>query len=163
MDSKEYRNQQIERNRITNTPVIVKKIKLIDNTDVLYVVIASNIEDIKEMRESDTINPYILDTLKSNNIITTQEEIKAVLVSGNLIKFKGYSNYVYRFPYRTRDIKEGKDPHYREYTRTLAQQKEIMWLINICNSAEKSWKSVLTKIGSSYGLLLKIQRQTPKS
>ena len=47
--------------------------------------------------------------------------------------------------------------HYRDYTKTLKEQKKSAWLINVCETPEVSWKTVLLRLKQPYCIVWKKQ------
>lgn len=156
MDSIERNNKYREKCRITPSPVIVKKQKK-DKVTIQYVVVGCSKEIIKEMLDKKLLHSSILLTLQTHNLNYTEEQIESVVFCGDLSKFTQYDKLVYKFPMRKRDILEKKSEQFRLYTHTLDYQKNLMYNINLCTSASASWKSVITKVGSNYGIILKIK------
>jgi hypothetical protein len=157
MDSIKYRNDFIEKSKIIHSPIIIKKIQY-KNSNHLYIVLGCKKEQVKEfIDKKDISDDSIINNLINLNFISNKQDIKNVLFIGKLTSFKSYEKFVFKFKHRKIDIINNKEPQYRLYTRSLEYQKNIMWLTNLCNSAEKSWKSVCEKVGSEYGLLIKVE------
>ena len=156
MDTIDRINQYRDRCRIPYAPVIVKKLNNGIYT-TLYVAVKAKKEECATIRHDRALLPIVIQDLKSFNIIKDEEEIKAILTCGDLSKFKHYSKFVYKYPLRKVDVRNRREEQFRLYTKSAEQQRELMLSINLCPTAELSWKSVLTKIGTEYGLFLKIQ------
>lgn len=155
MDSIEKYNQYILKNLPNPAPVILKKL-IGQDKEVFYVLVGVSKNVIDTINIDKSLPNSVFDYLKKFNIIQQEEEVEQLLYSGNLNKFKLYDKLVYHFPYRAQDARENKLPKFRDYTKTLEQQKNTMWLYNSCTSAKDSWKTAITKVDSSYGILLKI-------
>ena len=156
MDIRDKYNRERLVKRFDIGAVVVKQQKSSIET-IKYIVIGCTAKLIDSIVESKTLDKTIYSILIEQQLINVNTDVKEVLYWGNLKDFKQYSDLVYKFPLRRQDLKEGKEPHYRLYTRTAEQQKNTMWLINICSTSQQSWLSVIEKVGSSYGLLLKIK------
>lgn len=156
MDSIEYRNRQVFKEEKESTEfVVVKKATNKAFTNILVVVKLTK-EQCEEVKETKVLIPRITETLKEANIIEFAEEVKEVYFCGKLEKFTQHKKVVTMFPQRRRDIAEGKDPHFRDYTRTRESQEANMYLINICRDSKTSWNSVSKKLRSEYGILVKV-------
>lgn len=135
--------------------LIVKKGKK-DNKTFYYVVVAQTLEKCKDIVAKQELSLEVYDILNNTENLPIPHEVEAVSFWGNLKKFKHYEKLVYQFPYRKRDMLEKKERRFRLYTASLETQKESAIYINLCNNAKDSWLSVLKKIGSEYGLILKV-------
>lgn len=156
MDSIERNNNYRDRCRIPYAPVIVKKLNN-GIVSTLYVAVKARQEECVTIRHDKTLLPVIIEDLKKFEIIKNEDEIKAILACGDLSKFKHYSKFVYKYPLRKVDIRNRVEEQFRLYTKSAEKQREMMLMLNLCPTAELSWKSVLTKLGTQYGLFLKIQ------
>ncbi len=156
MDSIEKINNFNLQSKINPSPVVLKR-KSSNTTTISYILIASNLSEVVNIIDTKELTANLYETLKDNKLITLNEDVKQVLFCGNLEKFKHYERFVFKFPERKVDIRNRKEPQYRLYTRTLEEQKNVMWLLNLCSSPKNSWLSALTKIGTYYGLLLKVE------
>ena len=141
----------------THTNTVVLKKKNLETKIVFYILVASYPEELNTINSTKELTRNLYEILKDNKHITLDENVKSVLYCGNLEKFNLYEKVVFMFPYRQIDIRNRADREYRLYTRTLEEQKNTMGFINLCTSAKNSWLSALTKIGTHYGLLLKIE------
>lgn len=156
MDSIERNNKERLIKKYVHGTVITKE----QNNSlfkVKFVVIACTEDIIKDIIKNKALDNNTNQQLKDLKIINNTSDVKEVLYYGDLTNFTGYSNIIYKFPLRKKDILEGKDPHYRLYTRTYKYQLENMWLLNLCRTAYDSWKSVIEKLGTTHGLVLKIK------
>ena len=156
MDSIERNNNYRDRCRIPYAPVIVKKLNN-GIVSTLYVAVKARQEECATIRHDKTLLPVIIEDLKKFEIIKNEDEIKAILACGDLSKFKHYSKFVYKYPLRKVDVRNRVEEQFRLYTKSAEKQREMMSMLNLCPTAELSWKSVLTKLGTQYGLFLKIQ------
>lgn len=156
MDSIERNNNYRDRCRIPYAPVIVKKLNN-GIVSTLYVAVKARQEECATIRHDKTLLPVIIEDLKKFEIIKNEDEIKAILACGDLSKFKHYSKFVYKYPLRKVDVRNRVEKQFRLYTKSAEKQREMMLMLNLCPTAELSWKSVLTKLGTQYGLFLKIQ------
>ena len=149
-------NDYREKTRIKPEPVVVKKGKTKIN-QILFVVVKATKEQCDAMNKSRTINEDLLiDIIYNYGYIDTIKDIQSVIHCGDLNHVPSVKEYVYRFPYRERDKRERKEEQFRCYTQTLDKQKEMLNVINSCPTAERSWSSVIEKVGSQYGLFLYI-------
>ena len=149
-------NQYRDRCRIPYAPVIVKKLNN-GIVSTLYVAVKARQEECATIRHDKTLLPVIIEDLKKFEIIKNEDEIKAILACGDLSKFKHYSKFVYKYPLRKVDVRNRVEEQFRLYTKSAEKQREMMLVLNLCPTAELSWKSVLAKLGTQYGLFLKIQ------
>ena len=156
MDSIERNNNYRDRYRIPYAPVIVKKLNN-GIVSTLYVAVKARQEECATIRHDKTLLPVIIEDLKKFEIIKNEDEVKAILACGDLSKFKHYSKFVYKYPLRKVDVRNRVEEQFRLYTKSAEKQREMMLMLNLCPTAELSWKSVLTKLGTQYGLFLKIQ------
>lgn len=157
MDSIEYRNQQVNKEEQNKSDfVVIKKGKNEFFTTTLVVVKLTN-EECKEIRLTKELLPKVIETLKDANLIQLKEEVIEVYFCGELNQFTQHEKVVTSFKQRMKDKKEGKDPHYRDYTRTRESQEINMHLVNICRDSRTSWASVSKKLRSEYGILLKLK------
>lgn len=140
--------------KIVSKNLIITKKKSSTTSTISYIVLRCSSDETKQIIKDADLPQQLYSTLLELDVF--KENITQVIFCGNLIKFKGFEKYVQKFPLRRIDIKEGRLPHYRQYTKTVEEQKNIMWLINVCHNAHDSWKSVITKLGSTHGVLLKI-------
>jgi hypothetical protein len=161
MDTIDRINEYRDKGRIPYTPVVVKKQSSREKS-VLYVAIKATQDQCKEIKSQNTLLSFVSEDLLSNNIITDIEQIEKVLLCGDLSKFKKYSKLVYKFPLRKVDVRNRVEEQFRLYTKTMQQQRDLMLMINLCPTAELSWKSVLEKLGTNYGLLLKVVVTNPE-
>lgn len=151
-------NAFIDKNRIKHSSCIVKELQ---NTKyiVQYVVVACTMETIENLLKNQDYPNNIIDTLIKENIINNKSNINGVVYYGNLLNFTQYRELVYKFPIRKIDLREGREPRFRLYTRTIEYQKEMGLVMNLCPTAELSWKSVIDKVGSKTGLILQIKKK----
>lgn len=156
MDTIEKINAYRDRCRIEHGSVIVSK-KSNQFFTLLFIVVGCTKEELEDMVTKQTLSEKIYNKLLTEQHITDEKEVEAIIYNGLLSNYSGYSDYVYKFPLRRLDIKEGKTPQFRLYSRSVEYQKEIMSSINVCPTAELSWKSVIDKVGTSYGLFLKVR------
>ena len=156
MDTIDRINQYRDLCRHKYAPVVVKKQRSA-NTSVLYVAIRAKKEECATIKADRELLPFVAEDLINHNIITDISQVDAVLLCGDLSKFKKYAKLVYKFPLRKIDVRNRVEEQFRLYTKTAEQQKNLMLNFNLCPTAELSWKSVLEKIGTNYGLLLKIK------
>ena len=156
MDSIERNNNYRDRCRIPYAPVIVKKLNN-GIVSTLYVAVKARQEECATIRHDKALLPIIIEDLKKFEIIKNEDEVKAILACGDLSKFKHYSKFVYKYPLRKVDVRNRVEEQFRLYTKSAEKQREMMLMLNLCPTAELSWKSVLTKLGTQYGLFLKIQ------
>jgi hypothetical protein len=155
MDTIKEKNRLLEVKLFEKGSVVVKQQKSELQT-LKYLVLPCTAQELKEIVASKELQPFIYEQLVNQSFITKNSDVKEVTYCGNFNNFKQYYDLVYQFPHRRIDIKEGKEPQFRLYTRSLQYQRDNMWLVNLCNSAIKSWQSVIEKAGSNTGLILKI-------
>lgn len=127
--------------------------------EVSFIVIPSNIEEIKEIKLTKEVSQRIVDLLKKNKLINHSDDVQILIYGGVLSNFKGYENIVKQYPYRNIDRREKKDPQYRLYTTSAEEQEKIRYSLNICRSAELSWQSVIKKCGTEYGIIFKLNKE----
>ncbi len=149
-------NEYREKTRIQPEPVVVKRGKTKIN-QMLWVVVKATEQECIDMNKSRKLNESLLQEIKEKyKYINDIKDIQSVIHCGNLNQVPSVKDYVYKFPYRERDRRERKEEQFRCYTQTLDKQKEMLNVINSCPTAERSWSSVLEKVGSQYGLFLYI-------
>ena len=149
-------NEYREKTRVKPEPVVVKRGKT-EKNQVLFVVIKATEQECKDMNKTKTINEDLLiDIIEKYKYIESIKDIQSVLHCGDLNNVKFVKNYLYKFPYRERDRRERKEEQFRCYTYTLEKQKEMLNVINSCPTVERSWSSVIEKVGSRFGLFLYI-------
>jgi hypothetical protein len=162
MDVKEIKeiNNYNSKGKIINTPVTIRKRKN-EVAELLVVCIGCSKAEYEEVKATNTLNPSLLLQLKGNSY-PDETYIDQLIFLGNLNLFKEYDSLVYRFPMRKIDILNKKEPSYRLYTKTLLEQQNMMCYIkSLCNSPKESWKSIIKKVGSEYGIVFtyKIPKQ----
>jgi transcriptional regulator with AAA-type ATPase domain len=123
---------------------------------VQIVLVKSNEEETIKIKQQEKLTEKVLQFLKDNNIIQLREEVKVVYYCGDLRNYTATDEIVYKFPQRRVDIKNNRPERFRDYSKTLEQQKNIMSLVNTAPTADISWKTAIRKVGSNFGLLLKI-------
>lgn len=154
MDIKEIKeiNNYNSKGRIINTPVTIRKRKN-EITELLIVCIGCSKDEYEEVKITNTLNPSLLLQLKGNNY-PDETYIDQLIFLGNLTLFRGYESLVYKFPMRKEDIRQKKEPQFRLYTKTLIEQQNMMCYVkSLCGSAKESWKSIIRKVGSEYGIV----------
>lgn len=157
MDSIDYRNRQVEKEERESTEYVIVKKSKSPEMSVTLVAVKLTKEQCEEIRVKKELIPRVVETLKEANIITFSDDVKEVYFLGELSKFTQHEKVVTMYPQRRLDIREGKDAHYRDYTRTRKSQELNMHLVNICRDSKTSWKSVSKKLRSDYGILVKVK------
>ena len=151
----EFNSRFIE--RFEKDVVIIRKLKnKKENISLIFIVVPIEEYEIKDILFTKTLPDNTKQFLINKELIKSENSIKSCLYCGNLEKFTEYEQLVYKYPLRKIDIREGKEPEYRLYTRTKQYQDNFRGNFNLCNNSKKSWKSVIEKCGSKFGLILKI-------
>lgn len=140
---------------IENKPVILKRQKSTKVT-ITYLVYPCTEISIEYIKSFLTLPSQILDHMVQENYLTKESDIEQVLHCGNLEEFYP-NNLVYKYPQRKIDIINRVEPIYRSYILSKEVQEQYMYVHNMCPTAEHSWKTVIKKVGSKYGLVLKIK------
>jgi hypothetical protein len=156
MDSIEYRNRQVAKEEIEKKDFVITKRGRTKNTVEIIVAVKLTEEECKTVRKTKALIPRITETLKDGKVIEFADQIKDVYHCGELNQFTQYEKIVSHYPQRLKDIKEGRDIHYRDYTRTREGQEANMHLVNICRDSRTSWQSVAKKLRSNYGILVRV-------
>lgn len=143
-------------NQVRKTSVIILKKKKNEFKTILYVVVSATEQEIEDTKRVKALTEGTLMVLKDNNLITLREEVKTVVFLGELKNYYPNDEIVYKFPKRKVDIRENKPDYYRDYSKTVEEQKDSMWLVNTAPSLAHCWASVTRKCNSKYGLILEI-------
>ena len=143
-------------NQVKKTSVIILKKKVSEFRTIYYVVVSATEKEIEDTKRAKALTEGTLMVLKDNNLITLREEVKTVVFLGELENYYPNDEIVYKFPKRKVDIRENKPDYYRDYSKTLEQQKNSMWLVNTAPSLRHCWESIIRKCNSKYGLILEI-------
>lgn len=141
---------------IVNEPVVLKRLKN-PKLIITYLVLPCNLPDISYILTYQTLPYQILDYMIEKNYLNKEEDIEQVLHCGILHEFNGYRDLIYKFPQRKIDIRNRVEPIYRFYEYSLERQKQHINVHNMAPTPEHSWNSVIRKVGSDYGLVLKIK------
>lgn len=140
---------------IEHAPVILKRSK--GKTAILtYLVFPCTKLESDFILEHRALGFNILKNLTEQQYINKESDIKEVYHCGKLIDFGGFRELVYKFPQRKIDIRNRVEPIYRFYEFSLERQKQHINVHNMAPTAEHSWNSVLRKVGTEYGLVIKI-------
>ena len=123
---------------------------------IQIVLVKSNEEETIKIKQQQQLTEKIIQLLKDNNIIELREQIKVVYYCGDLRNYTATDKIVYKFPQRRVDIKNNRPERFRDYSKTLEQQKNSMSLVNTAPTVDISWNTAIRKIGNNFGLLLKI-------
>lgn len=142
--------------KIDNSPVIVKSIS--NSTYTLrYVVLGCTKDESTSIIQTRELPENLKDILIKNTMMQDESNILGLIFCGRLENFGSPSKLVYKYPQRKIDIRNRVEPHYRFYVFTRQQQDKHILFHNLCPTVEHSWKSVIIKVGSQYGLILKIK------
>lgn len=158
MDTIKQYNDYVDRARIEHSTVVLKRQASVKSV-MDYVVVGCTLDAMNEVVLKKELDATTTQNLTNQSLINHVDDVKEVLYFGKLAHFTGYHQVVSKFPQSRRNILEGKEPVFRLYTMTAEKQKEIMWLVNNCSTAQASWISAVKKVGSEYGLILKIIRK----
>lgn len=141
---------------VDNSPVVVKKSS--NSTNIIqYVVCGCSQEESKTIIQKRELTESIKRILFLQDIIKEESNIVGLIFCGKLENFGSPSKLVYKYPQRKIDIRNRVEPQYRFYLFTKEQQEKHRLVHNICPTVEHSWNSVITKVGSQYGIILKIK------
>lgn len=140
---------------MNNKLIVLKKTK-IKNVIFNYILLNCTLKDYNYVNTYKELPSNLEELLISNDY--SIDSILEVLYSGTLLGFKKYEEVVYKFPMRKKDIKEGKNPSYRDYTKSIKEQKDIMWLVNTISTAKISWGTIISSCKLEYGIILKLYK-----
>jgi hypothetical protein len=135
-------------------PVIVKKLKSnfsAEIHEILYVAIGLTLTELTETKTTKELPEEVLVNLLKRGIVKDRKQEISVIFIGNLNDYKKYESLIYMFP-----LRKGEEPVYRNYVVTRERQLKLYGTINVCNSARKSWESVIMKTGHTNGIVIKI-------
>lgn len=141
---------------IEHSPVILKR-QSSSKLTIIYLVFPCNEKHTRYILKYLKLSALVRQKLIEGNYINTENDIEQVLHCGKLNEFPSYSQLVYKFPQRKADVRNRVEPTYRFYEYTREKQLQHLLVHNICPTAEHSWNSVIRKVGSEYGLVLKIK------
>lgn len=153
-DTKKTINTYIENYVGESKPVIVKSMKN-SKGKIIYLVLALKPVQIEYILNNKLLPIDINNYLIKEDYIKDLDDIKGVVHCGNLEEYVDYGDLVVQFPkspYQEWDRK----PTYRNYIISRQDQLKLMNSVNPCSTPWLSWKSVLLKIGSKQGIILKI-------
>ncbi len=153
-DTRKTINTYIENYIGESKPVIVKSLKSVKGR-VIYLVLALKPIQIEEVLTTKLLPTNIEDYLIKEDYIKDVDDVKGVVHCGDLEDYYAYEGLVSKFsrsPYQEFDRK----PTYRNYIISREEQLKLMNSVNPCYTPWLSWESVLLKIGSKKGIILKI-------
>jgi len=157
-------NKYNEVKAVEAAPVITKSY-IGEISTIKYLVLPLRPKIAEELKEAKSFEEeYIKDSLEKLGLleeVRNDSNDKELLFIGDLSLYQGYEKLVYKFPQRKKEELQGVPAHYRYYIFLRERQLRNMHLINICPSAIDSWKSVITKIGSKYGVIIKLKINKP--
>jgi hypothetical protein len=153
-------NKYNEIKAVEVAPVITSSLIGELNT-IKYLVLPIKKEQVELLNNGDSFKwDYVQNSLEKlgllDEVLDPNNE-KSILFVGDLNMYSSYARIVYKFPQRRKEELLGVPAHYRYYIFMRERQIKNMHLTNICPSALDSWKSVITKIGSNYGIVIKLK------
>lgn len=111
---------------------------------------------IKKINEAKQSNLVLFESVKEKIEDVTKETIIDIMdlyYYGNFKDFTSYGKILK--PYR--ESRDRKTLYYRDFTKTLEQQKDIDWLINKCPDARMSYQLLAKTISKKYGIIAKFR------
>jgi len=155
--SEEQKIKDLKQNNDFRLKTIIRKpfivLKKLNKIKLLVVIPLKEIE-LLEFNKEGVLPSSTIERLKKNKLIKEKEDIIGFSHSGDLNHIH-YESLVYKFPKRKNDVKNKiLDDFYRDYSKSLKKQKDLMVYINTCPDALTSWRSVIRTINSKYGIIL---------
>lgn len=120
-----------------------------------YVLIPARKQETDYTTLNKNLPASIKDKIEESNY--KLDNIVNAIYSGKLENCSNKSQLVYHFKQRQVDIKDRKDPYYRDYNKTPEKQKEIMAFVNVAPDYRTSFNTAITACGSKYGIILSIK------
>lgn len=143
-------SQTIKLKTATYTPAgTEEKIK------VEYLMIGLPESEVIEVKEKRELSTEIKRLVIQENY--TIDNIVDMIFIGKFKDLKSIENYVTKFKQRQVDIRNRAEPYYRNYMRTIENQRKMNAHVNVAPDPRQSWITAMTAIARPYGLILRIK------
>lgn len=120
----------------------LKKIKTLKSNEIFYNKIRDKVEDFLTTQENYK--------LEDSNIIE-------IFFYGEVKKYSKLKTLIKPYRIKKCNILRREEPFYREFTRTLARQRETDWLVNVTPDVTMSYNSLQRATIKPYGFIISIQ------
>lgn len=115
------------------------------------------INKITKLNKEQNSNELLFKDLKPHleeKIGYNLESIKDLFFYGNLKEFTGHSRILE--PYRI--SRDRRTFYYRDFTKTLEQQKEVDWLVNKCPDSRTSYRILANTLKKRFGIIASFRK-----
>jgi len=123
-----------------------------NNKVTLAIGLSKNKEQFKERIAKYDSNEKLFNSLKrtlDDKLDLELEKLTDLYFYGHLSEFSGYGKLLKPIRYS----RDGKSAYYRDFTKTLEEQKEIMWLVNKCPDSKISYNILVSTLTKKNGII----------